>query len=228
MRSGKTDLASRPEHRKAPRLRYWSLYCKQRRARAKAAGICVWCLRNDAIGSVYCKGCKAKQQASQERFREKRRRLRLCFHCGASSGPRAYCPKCRRCMTKAQRALTSARRRAGSCLRCGGQRDGEGLRCSTCRSFFHKAWRTARTKLRKGILERFGSACRCCGERRPEFLTLDHIFNDGKAERGNSRNSYALYRKLLKRKTISRRHQLLCWNCNEAKAHYGRCPHQAA
>jgi hypothetical protein len=24
------------------------------------------------------------------------------------------------------------------------------------------------------------------------------------------------------------RYQLLCWNCNLAKAHYGRCPHRSA
>jgi hypothetical protein len=62
----------------------------------------------------------------------------------------------------------------------------------------------------------------------PKFLTVDHLYNDGKIERKTFRTSEMLYAELLRRKALSRRHQILCWNCNQAKYRYGACPHTLA
>ena len=65
--------------------------------------------------------------------------------------------------------------------------------------------------------------CACCGEDTIEFLAIDHINNDGYK-----------YRKAIKSSSLIRwiiannypeGLQVLCHNCNMAKAFYGQCPH---
>lgn len=83
-------------------------------------------------------------------------------------------------------------------------------------------------KARAEVFDHYGRVCVCCGERNIEFLTIDHINNDGNIHRA-SLNSHgggkSIYRDLKKRgwPPIV---QILCWNCNAAKAIYGVCPHQ--
>lgn len=81
-------------------------------------------------------------------------------------------------------------------------------------------------RLRAQILENYGGKCACCGETQPEFLAIDHIFNDGakcRKEHGSGRRFYVW----LKRNGFPKdRFQLLCHNCNMAKSLYGICPHQ--
>lgn len=68
--------------------------------------------------------------------------------------------------------------------------------------------------------------CACCGERRQEFLTMDHINNDGADHRrkiGKTRQD--LFR-WLKSNNYPPGFQVLCFNCNCAKEYSGYCPHQ--
>jgi hypothetical protein len=91
--------------------------------------------------------------------------------------------------------------------------------------------------LRDDVRRLMGSKCACC-ERQPEFLTLDHIRNDGykeRTERGN-RNPYIAYSEIKRAfksgrmkevRRIRRKYQLLCWNCNASKRHRsGLCAHK--
>lgn len=66
--------------------------------------------------------------------------------------------------------------------------------------------------------------CACCGERRNEFLALDHTDGSG-----------AMHRKQLKGTNIFdwlHTHgypeglRVLCHNCNCARGFYGYCPHE--
>jgi hypothetical protein len=83
-------------------------------------------------------------------------------------------------------------------------------------------------ELRTPMLDAYGNKCACCGETTPEFLTIDHIANDGKAHRNAMKGgTMALYRFLRDRGYPREGFQLLCWNCNCAKYMHGRCPHQA-
>jgi len=43
--------------------------------------------------------------------------------------------------------------------------------------------RSRRRLLKASVLKAYGGMCSCCGEKTPEFLTLDHINNDGKIHR---------------------------------------------
>jgi hypothetical protein len=164
----------------------------------------------------------------KRRRREAARAAGRCIRC--NKYPADGHPLCKRCHEIQYQEIIAKRtswRIAGRCLRCGGKRDGPQALCASCRTYNANYNKRHRARLRQAILARYGNACRCCHEREWRFLTLDHVFNDGGVERNIYRSSNQLYAKLLKRRTLSRRHQLLCWNCNLAKYHFGICPHKA-
>jgi hypothetical protein len=77
------------------------------------------------------------------------------------------------------------------------------------------------------LLSVYGRVCACCGEDNPEFLTLDHIQNDGKEDRKAMGQNYKVYLKAAEENDRSR-YQILCWNCNFGRArHGGVCPHKS-
>jgi len=80
-----------------------------------------------------------------------------------------------------------------------------------------------RERYRAQFFALYGPSCNCCGESKQEFLTLDHVQNDGGIHRQQS-NTYGIYRTAI-REYRPDLYQTLCWNCNLAKAIYGICPH---
>lgn len=84
--------------------------------------------------------------------------------------------------------------------------------------------------LRDEVMQQYGGlVCKCCGETNPDFLTLDHIENNGKEHvdaKGRRLNGGDLYR-WLQQQGYPEGLQVLCHNCNMAKAFYGECPHEA-
>ena len=83
--------------------------------------------------------------------------------------------------------------------------------------------RADRKSNREIVLKHYGSKCSCCGEDMQEFLSIDHINNDGNKHRKVVPAS-TLYRWLIKN-NFPKEFQLLCHNCNWAKHLYGECPH---
>lgn len=87
-----------------------------------------------------------------------------------------------------------------------------------------------RVKLKTQIIQGYGGACTCCGETAPEFLTLDHVNNDGKAHRialygKNASATVAVYRHV-RDAGFPPDYTVLCFNCNIARSLFGVCPHQ--
>ena len=78
-------------------------------------------------------------------------------------------------------------------------------------------------KTRAMVIEHYGGKCSCCGEAIPEFLTLDHINNDGAKQRRDlkSKNIYANIVKM----GFPPDFRVLCWNCNCGRR-LGACPHE--
>lgn len=71
-----------------------------------------------------------------------------------------------------------------------------------------------------------GSKCACCGETIFEFLTIDHINGGGSQHRKEIGGlGHVLYRWLIKN-NFPDGFQILCYNCNCAKGHFGTCPHK--
>lgn len=92
------------------------------------------------------------------------------------------------------------------------------------RRAMHKRWRD---NLRREVMQHYGDRCACCGETTYEFLSLDHINNDGSKHRGSIRYNQGNWKMLLdiRNRGYPPIYQILCMNCNWAKR-YGQCPHQ--
>ena len=86
--------------------------------------------------------------------------------------------------------------------------------------------RTRRTK--EEVILHYGGSCVCCGESNIMFLTIDHIVGNGSQHRREIgiRNGGRPFYAWLRRQGYPPGYQVLCWNCNCAKGHYGFCPHQ--
>lgn len=90
-----------------------------------------------------------------------------------------------------------------------------------------------RRKLRFDVMSHYGDHCVCCGETNKFFLSLDHINNDGKAHRltvgkGKFSSGGANFFRHVRNAGYPPHLQILCFNCNHAKAFYGSCPHTQA
>ena len=83
--------------------------------------------------------------------------------------------------------------------------------------------------LKEKVYSAYGHACACCGEVQSEFLTLDHVNNDGNAHRrsfGSSQGENIL--RWIIANDYPDTMQILCWNCQWGKLKCGGiCPHQA-
>lgn len=103
------------------------------------------------------------------------------------------------------------------------------------RKMIHKAWRLKNPtwmrdrlrKIRTEVLIHYGGnppKCKCCEENTKEFLSIDHINNDGKEHRKTVKASYLA--PWIKKNNFPSGFQVLCYNCNLAKGFLGYCPHQ--
>lgn len=112
----------------------------------------------------------------------------------------------------------------------GPTREGEKFSyCKSCRSIRAKK---ELVSIKLETFNRYGGAkCNCCGESgHISFLALDHIDNNGAAERkelarnGGGSNFY----KYLKKRGWPAGYQVLCHTCNVAKhLNGGVCPHKS-
>jgi hypothetical protein len=72
-------------------------------------------------------------------------------------------------------------------------------------------------------------ACRCCGETEIDFLTIDHVGNNGGQERRalgyKNVGGVMFYKKLILRGYPSG-YQTLCFDCNGSKGKHGECIHR--
>ena len=78
--------------------------------------------------------------------------------------------------------------------------------------------------LKIDAIKRYGGKCSCCGITEPKFLAIDHINGNGNTHRkeiGHIR--IGLW---LKRNNYPAGFQVLCHNCNMAKAFWKICPHR--
>ena len=72
-----------------------------------------------------------------------------------------------------------------------------------------------------------GRICKCCGETESRFLSIDHIEGNGNVHRkllgnGGGKDFYTWLRK----NSYPKGYQVLCYNYNIAKGHFGFCPHK--
>ena len=95
-------------------------------------------------------------------------------------------------------------------------------RCNLERAL--KAGKDRRRNLRMRVLKEYGNKCICCGEDTYEFLGIDHVKNNGGVHR--KLIGRGIYEWLVKNNYPQKDFQILCHNCNWAKALYKMCPHK--
>lgn len=171
-----------------------------------------------------CSECKLAQKERVEARRQRLRQQGLCTHCGqfAAASDLQLCLRCtsvgRIHVARRVRVLTVT----GICIRCRKRQAEAGYQsCEHCRMLAMEDNR----KVKEELITGYGGRCSCCHESRFEFLTLDHVNNDGKAER--SLRGRQIYQRLI-RENFPDGYQILCYNCNCAKGIYGICPHSWA
>jgi hypothetical protein len=87
--------------------------------------------------------------------------------------------------------------------------------------------RRHRRKVKRQAIVAYGGKCACCGLDDYPFLSIDHINNDGAAHRKREKVGSGRIFAWLKKHNYPAGFQVLCFNCNLAKQHYGgECPHQ--
>lgn len=141
-----------------------------------------------------------------------------------------------------RKELRASRLDAGLCMYCGDQPTKSGCKgCHTCLSKnynVHKRYlqtnpnkqREYRKEVRWSVIDKYGGECSCCHESRKEFLTIDHANGDGHSERrelyGKKEGSSHRWFLKLKRENLRDDLRVLCYNCNNAIAIFGKCPHE--
>jgi hypothetical protein len=92
--------------------------------------------------------------------------------------------------------------------------------------YMRKTQKRERIDYRQRLLDTYGRTCACCGETIERFLTIDHIHNDGRADRKKFKSTLA-FQKYIAINPDRARYQVLCYNCNMGKAlNNGVCPHK--
>lgn len=90
---------------------------------------------------------------------------------------------------------------------------------------FHIDYQKAKAReRRKMVLDHYGAYCHCCNETIYEFLSIEHVENDGYRDRQNNRKGSGMIKWLIKN-DYPQNITILCYNCNLAKGHHGFCPH---
>jgi hypothetical protein len=83
-------------------------------------------------------------------------------------------------------------------------------------------------KMRQMMFDHYGYKCACpgCSETNINFLTIEHINNDGSKHRKEVGGTYGVYKDIIDR-NFPPEYTVLCYNCNCAKAHNEEkiCPH---
>lgn len=135
------------------------------------------------------------------------------------------------------------------------QRDGLKAQCSACTSANNKdlyatksaihventdRWRKHnperfretskgyRHATKRRFVDGYGGKCTCCGEPHIEFLTVEHVHGGGEIHRRAKKiNSHGVYLDAI-REGFPPEYTVLCLNCNHARRHGGKCPHETA
>lgn len=196
--------------------------CKKQAENRKAKGQCRECSNRSRFQMVLCQSCADLRSAQRKQLRRSRARNNLCKTCGLRSRHSwlTVCWRCHQNKKNQVKAQWDDRIANGMCPKCGQNPPVSNFQfCSQCAFKVNNA----RRRLREIVINGYGARCNCCGETIFQFLTLDHVNNDGAAER-KQHHGEEIYKKVA-RLGFPSNYQVLCYNCNCSKGQYGACPH---
>lgn len=188
-------------------------------------GKCASCGKNSPKdGRKSCISCledmKVRSKQAKKRYEQT---PGLCANCGADTDS-YYCSPCKEKRYRRQKKRLKKRVKEGLCIKCPNEAlDGH----SYCLCCLNKQKEYRRLK-KKEVFEAYGGAkCACCGESTFDFLTIDHVNNDGADHRREiGAGGTTTYMWLIRNK-FPEGFQVLCANCQLGKAvNGGVCSHQ--
>jgi hypothetical protein len=215
-----------------------SAYQKNRRAKLKESGLCIYCGKLTEKGYSVCRGCLSRQK--EEALSLKLEVMQFyggkCSNCGEGqleflcidhengkgnkhraslvgngAGERIY------------RWLKKSGYPAGYQVLCFNCNHEKGLFPAECKRPLEKQ---TRERIKKQVFGNYGARCSCCGETNLNKLTIDHILGAKDiVYKEAPRDGDKLYRWIIK-KGHPNTFQVLCMNCNFAVSHFGLCPHK--
>ncbi len=210
---------------------------------SKEQGLCTRCFKKKADeGFSYCSGCREySQKHSDEKNKIKREKCKkegLCLECMKFIGiGKSRCTDCLKKTTSLKNIRQKGYKDNGLCHTCGKNLTvDDGKRCQECINKRNEWYETSDTKEKNRqdrilwkdtVLEHYGRSCGCCGESTLEFLTLDHIQDNGGQHRKEINKYGSGFYKWVIDNNFPEDLQTLCMNCNFGKRiNGGICPHQ--
>lgn len=168
---------------------------------------------------VFCsKPCSAAgRQIQRKVLIHDRKAAGCCTECGNRLDREGtICSMC----TQKQRKYYRGRIAKKQCLGCGKRLSSQTTkrRCSACIVTQRQRGRVCSQNIRREVLKAYGGRCVQCGEKRWEFLAIDHRANDGAAHRRilGLRGGTGMYY-WIRRNNFPAELQILCHECNFTK-----------
>lgn len=192
------------------------------RAKRRAGGLCR-CGEKKAEGRASCPRCLKKQADASRKSIKTNTSNGLCS-CGRPKDAVGLCSICIKRRGDYRRSRSGDRSR---CLRCQSPPEPNRRLCAKHAAYQRVSGRLVNERVKRKTIDHYGGSCQCCGERRIEFLTIDHTGGRGHGarHRESDRKAYKIYR-WLKNNGFPEGFRVLCMNCNFANGIYGECPHE--
>lgn len=170
---------------------------------------------------------RAKVNVNSKRLYAKRRAKGLCTKCGEKAvRGKAHCADCQLYFRQLANKALKRKRAAGVCHRCGGVKHTKN-HCVLCAEELNQYHLAQRAKRVSAVLDHYGRYCVCCGESILQFLTIDHVNDDGKLHRVRSDVYTTLYQEFKRTGKWRKDCRVLCYNCNSGRwRNGGICPHE--
>jgi len=213
------------------------------RTQKKENGLCPECGGPNITNGYCCLLCKEKVRQrvykSYKKRYDHRSTNKFCINCGEKAIDNlTLCSTCQEKINKKNKNKYYDRLNNNLCVVCGKKEiiSGNSNRCEECKLKRNK-WYQGSTTQQKDfvrrqervdiVLNHYGNICRCCGENKKEFLTIDHINNDGGSHRKKINKAGSTFYKWLIDNNFPQDYQTLCMNCQFGKLkNNGICPHQ--
>jgi len=182
---------------------------KKQRKKILENDCCTMCGKKKNNTNTLCESCLAYKRNWNRQKRATWRKNGLCTYCGKNPA-RPQWKTCQDCHDKlAPKAVIKNREYNFRCLSLKQQR-------------------------KQRVMNHYGGRCLCCGESCLDFLTIDHIQENGAEHRRRIAPNHRgkgpggdLFYRWLENNNYPVGFQVLCYNCNIGKhRNDGICPHQ--
>jgi hypothetical protein len=187
---------------------------------------CSKCSNNAKESKTLCENCLEKLRVRNKQRREKLIAEGNCIRCtkAKTDDISRMCVICKEKCLKHAKMSYLKKAKNNLCVSCGRPNATKKKYCPLCleRSILE------RRAIKDKVYEAYGGyVCNCCGESEPSFLSIDHVNNDGAAQRKEIGSGGERIYKWLVKNNFPEGYQVLCMNCQWGRRkNNGICPHK--